>query len=369
MSKTRLADYDLVTNQSPHIFEPWSVQWKMLQVVIALFLPTIAGTILFGYPVLIHVVIGVAVTVLTEYVYEKVVRNRVTVDDLSAVITGMLVALSLPNGAAYGTTALIAFIAILVKLIPGGMGRNRFNPAVTGRVIYLLFPWFMNFQFSGWMRDWFGVSVDNISAATMQAYVPTLEADAYSTVTPLIFNFRNGGDFSGANSLWELFIGNTGGWGGAMGETSTLLLLIAMAYLILRRIISWKTPTLFIGTVALYMLIYGGFDFNYMMYHVLSGSLVFAGVFMVTDYPTSGITDVGKIVMPIGAGLLVGLFRTQGFAPEGVGMSILIMNAIIPYVDRLAFRKIYGHKNDRPYLGMSYNDREPFKRRDPITEK
>lgn len=368
MAKTKLSDYDLVTEQSPHIFEPWSVQWKMLQVVIALLLPTIAGTVLFGPRVLLHVAIGVFVTVTVEFIYEKVVRDRYTINDLSAVITGMLVALSMPNGSAYWTTALIALLAILVKLIPGGMGRNRFNPAVTGRVIYLLFPWLWNFQFTQYMRDWFGLSIDNVTTASMQAYVPNLQPDAYTTVTPLIFNFRNAGDFSGAPSLWNLFIGNTGGWGGAIGETSTLLILIAGVYLVLRRIIDWKTPTLFIGTVAIYMLIYGGFDFEFMMYHLLSGALVFAAVFMVTDYPTSGLTQHGKLIMPIGTGLLVGLFRTSGFSPEGVGLAIVTMNAIMPYVDRMLLRKIYGH-DSRPFLGMSYNDREPLKKYDPIAEK
>lgn len=368
MAKTRLADYDLVTGQSPHFSEPWDTQWKMLQVIIALILPTIAGAVIFGPTVLLHVLIAVAVTVSIEFIYEKAVRNRLTVNDLSAIITGMLVALAMPNGAAYTTTAMIAAIAILVKLIPGGIGSNRFNPAVTGRVVYLLFPWLVNFQLSGWMRDWFDVSIDNISAASQQAYVPNLQPDAFTTVTPLIFNFRNNGDFSGAPSLWNLFIGNTGGWGGAFGETSTLVILIAMIYLILRRIISWKSPALFIGTVAIYMLIYGGFDFEFMMYHLLSGALVFAGVFMITDYPTSGMTEIGKLVMPIGTGILVGLFRTQGFSPEGVGLSIIIMNAIMPYVDRIVYRKIYGHKK-RPFLGMGYNDREPIRKHDPIAEK
>lgn len=368
MAKTRLADYDLITEQSPHIFEPWTTQWKMLQVIIALLLPTVAATIIFGPVVLIHMAISVAVTVGVEFIYEKVVRKRVTITDLSAIITGMLVALAMPNGSAYTTTAIVALIAILVKMIPGGMGRNRFNPAVTGRVCLLLFPWLVNFQLKFWLRDYFDISIDNITAASQQAYTANLQPDAFTTVTPLIFNFRNGGDFSGAPSLWNLFIGNTGGWGGAFGETSTLVILIAMIYLIVRRIISWKSPVLFIGTVGIFMLIYGGFDFEYMMYHLLSGSLFFAGVFMITDYPTSGMTQVGKLIMPIGTGILVGLFRTQGFSPEGVGLSIVIMNAIMPYIDRMVYRKIYGH-DDRPFLGMSYNDREPFKKRDPILEK
>ena len=368
MAKTRLADYDLVTDQSPHIFEGWDSQWQMLQVILALMLPTLAGAILFGPTVLIHVVIAVAVTVLVEWVYERAVRKRSTIHDLSAVITGILVALSMPNGTLYATTGLVALLAILIKLIPGGMGSNRFNPAVTARVIHLLFPWFFNFQFVGWLNDFFGLSLDQVSTASLQAYVPNLGPDAYTTVTPLIFNFRGGGDFSGAPPLWDLFIGNTGGWGGAMGETSTLVILFAMVYLILRRVIVWYKPVLFIATVGLFMYFYGGMDLEFMTYHLLSGSLVFAGVFMVTDYPTAGLTRIGQIVFPIGAGLLVGLFRTQGFAPEGVGLAIVTMNAVIPYVDRLAFNKVYGH-TDRPFLGMGYNDREPFKKVDPLAER
>lgn len=358
-TRTRLADYDLVTDESPHIFEPWSSQWKMMQVIIALMLPLAAGTIIFGWAALLHTGVAVLTALIVEGIYEKVVRHRFTLNDLSAIITGMLVGLSMPNGATWWSTVLVVIIAMLIKLIPGGLGRNRLNPAVAGRVAYLLFPWFVNQHFANWLGK-AGVELDYITSASSASAVQSVDVDTISRVTPLIFEFRNGGDFSQAPPLWDIFIGKQGGWGGAFGETSVLVISIALAYLIYRRILPWKVPLLYIGTVAIFMFIYGGFDVEYMLYHIFSGSLFFAASFMITDYPTSGMTRLSKWVMPIGTGILTGLFRTQGFSPEGVGLSILIMNAVIVYIDRIGMHKIYG-QDKRPFLGLSYNDREPFK--------
>lgn len=151
--KTKLSDFDLVGDESPHIHEPWSSQWKMLQVIIALCIPLAAGTLIFGWQALIHTALGVLVAVATEYLYERFVRHRFTIDDLSAVVTGMLVGMSMPNGASYWATALVALFAIgVVKMFAGGLGSNRFNPAVAGRVIYLLFPWFVRLYYRIWSR-------------------------------------------------------------------------------------------------------------------------------------------------------------------------------------------------------------------------
>lgn len=363
--KVSLADYNLITEESPHAHEAWSSQWKMLQVVIALSFPMIAGILIFGWQTLLHTAVGVVAAVLSEYIYEKLVRNRFTINDLSAVVTGMLVGLSMPNGAVWWGTALLSIFAIIVvKMIPGGMGRNRFNPAVTGRVVYLLFPWFVNGYITGFGPD--SVSTASYAQAITPAGQQTI--DAVTASTPLYYlSWGNTSVPEGAPSLMDLFLGNNGGWGGALGETATIAILIAMIYLIARRIITPHGPLLYIGTVFLYMFIFGGFDVEYALYHILSGAVFFAATFMITDYSTSGLTPIGRIIFPIGAGLITAAFRTSGFSPEGVGLSIVIMNAVIPYVDRMVMPKIYGHKK-RPNLGLGYNDREPYKKKDILAD-
>lgn len=364
--KTKLSDFDLVGDESPHIHEPWSSQWKMLQVIIALCIPLAAGTLIFGWQALIHTALGVLVAVATEYLYERFVRHRFTIDDLYAVVTGMLVGMSMPNGASYWATALVALFAIgVVKMFAGGLGSNRFNPAVAGRVIYLLFPWFVNGYITGFGAD--SVSTASYAHSITPAGQQTI--DAVSASTPLYYlSWGNTSVPEGAPELWELFLGNQGGWGGALAETSTLAILIAMIYLILRRIITIQGPALYIGTVFIVMLVYGGFDYEFATYHILSGAVVFAGTFMVTDYSTSGLTPLSRWIFPIGAGLLTALFRITGFSPEGAGLSILAMNAIIPYIDRIGMPTIYGHES-RPFLGLGHNDREPLKKKDILADK
>lgn len=368
--KTRLADYDLVVENSPHFFEPWTSQWKMLQVVIALMFPLIASTLIFGLQVLAHAVVGVIVAVISEYLYERIVRNRFTIDDLSAVVTGLLVGMSMPSGSSLVSTAILSFIAIVVfKMIPGGMGANRFNPAVAARVLYLLFPWFWNGYIAGVGTPDAVATASYATAIYPKGPGTELTVDALAQATPLFY--LSWGHTSvpaeAPQTLWELFLGNQGGWGGALGEVSTIAILLAMIYLILRRIISPYTSILFIGTVFIYMFVYGGFDTEFALYHILSGAVFFAGTFMVTDYSTSGLTPVSRIVFPIGAGLITAAFRTGGFAPEGVGISIVIMNAVISYVDRMTMPRIYGHKKN-PFLGFGFDDREPRKKKDILAE-
>jgi len=361
-TKTTLADYDLVLDQSPHIFEKWSSQWIMLQVIIALLLPLAAGTYFFGLQVLWITGIAVLTSVVSEYLYERIVRKRMTITDLSAVVTGMLIGLSMPNGVTWYSTAIVSFIAIVfIKMIPGGIGKNRFNPAVGGRIIYLMTPWIVNTFVSG--ED---VLTTASSAEAITTATPT---DLVATATPLYYISSGAAEVpDGAQTLWNLFLGNQGGWGGSLGETSALAILIAMLYLILRRIINPKIPALFIGTFALIMLVYSGFDFQYMLYHLFSGALLLAATFMITDYASGGITPMGRVLFPVGAAILTAAFRINAFSPEGVGFSILIMNAIIPFLDKLVMPKIYGHKK-RPKVPADYIITEPLKKRDVLTEK
>lgn len=360
-TKTRISDYQLLADESPHFFEKWSSQWIMLQVIIALCFPLIAGVVFFGIQTIYITLIAVLTCVISEYLYERIVRKRVTVTDLSAVVTGMLIGLSMPNGVTWWSTVLVSLFAIvIVKMIPGGIGKNRFNPAVAGRIVYLLMPWIVNTFVSGEDVITTASSAEAITAAT-----PT---DLVATATPLFYIGSGANEVpEGAQTIWNLFLGNQGGWGGSLGETSALALLVAMLFLIFRRIINPKIPLLYIGSVALVMLVYSGFDVEYTLYHVLSGALLLAGTFMVTDYASGGLTPMGRTLFPIGAGILTAAFRIAAFSPEGVGFSILLMNALIPFLDKEVMPRIYGHTK-RPKVEPDYSLTEPLKKKDVLTD-
>lgn len=363
--KTTLADFDLVMDSSPHVFEKWSSQWIMLQVLIALLFPLIASTIIFGVQALWVSALAIITCVISEYVYEKLVRKRVTVTDLSAAVTGLLLGLSMPNGVNWYSVVLASLFAIIiVKMIPGGIGKNRFNPAVAGRITYLMAPWVVN-----GIASRFGSTVDLITtASSAEAITTATPTDLVATATPLYYISSGATEVpDGAQTLLNMFLGNQGGWGGSLGETSTIALILALLYLIFRRIINPKIPALYIGTVALIMLVYSGFDFQYMLYHLLSGALIFGGTFMVTDYASGGLTPHGRTIYPIVAGIITAAFRISPFSPEGVGFSILIMNAIIPFVDKIVMPKIYGHKK-RPSVHPDYDLTEPLNKRDILAE-
>lgn len=360
--KSSLAEYNLLADESPHFFEKWSSQWIMLQVIIALFFPLIAGTIIFGFQTIYITAVAVATCVVSEYLYERIVRKRMTIDDLSAVVTGMLIGLSMPNGVTWWATVLVSLFAIIiVKMIPGGIGKNRFNPAVGGRVVYLLLPWVVNYFASG---------SDVIStASSAEAVTTATPTDLVATATPLYYIGSGATEIpEGAQTLWNMFLGEQGAWGGSLGETSTIALLLAMLYLIFRRIINPKIPALYIGTVTLIMLVYSGFDFEYMVYHLLSGALIFGATFMITDYASGGLTPLGRTIFPIGAGIITAIFRIVYFSPEGVGFSIIIMNAIIPFLDKELMARIYGHRK-RPKVDPDYSLTEPLNKKDIMAEK
>lgn len=361
-SKTTLSDYNLLTDESPHFFEKWSSQWIMLQVIIALLFPLVAGTIFFGFQTIYITAVAVAACVVSEFLYEKIVRKRQTITDLSAVVTGMLIGLSMPNNVTWWSTVLVSIFAIvIVKMIPGGIGKNRFNPAVGGRVVYILAPWLVNTFVSG--------SDVLTTASSAEAITTATPTDLVASATPLFYISSGAEEVpEGAQTLWNLFLGNQGGWGGSLGETSALALLLAMAFLIFRRIINPKIPAIYIGTVAVIMLAYSGFDFEYMMYHVLSGALLLAGTFMVTDYASGGLTPMGRTLFPIGAGILTAAFRIAPFSPEGVGFSILIMNAVIPFLDKEVMPRIYGHKK-KPKVEPDYSLTEPLEKKDLLADK
>ncbi len=294
---------------SPHIHSKNSTQKIMLDVLISLLPATIAGVVIFGLQALLVIAVCVAVSVLAEFVFNKIVKKPLTISDLSAAVTGLLLALNLPANIPLWQAAVGSLFAIvIVKCIFGGIGRNVVNPAITGRVFMLI----------------------AFTSMTTAAF----PVDATAGATPLA-EIANGNEVV----LTDLLLGNVGG---SIGETCKVALLIGGVYLLIRRVITWHIPVAFIGTALLFTLAVHEFDFMLALSLVLSGGLILGAVFMATDYVTSPTTPLGKIVFGIGAGLITVLIREWGIYPEGVSFAILIMNILNPYIDMLTARKLFG---------------------------
>lgn len=324
MSETQFQINPNQLNQdpSPHVFAKPSSQWIMLQVIIALLFPTAAGIYFFGWRVLLMLTVGIVTAVVSEYAFQKYKRRKTTVSDLSAVVTGMLLSLSLPVTAPLWTIVIgSAFAILVVKQLPGGIGRNVFNPAVAARVMLKAF-------FSPWITNWVLPGPDLVTTATPLEYIGNFTQTVSSEVP----------------SLWNLFLGVD--VGGPVGETSKIMILLGIIYLVVRKIISPNIPILYLLSLAFVTTIYGDFSFQYFMTHILSGTAFFAAAYMVTDYSSQPITSKGKLLFAIGAGLLTGIIRIVFDFPGGVGFSILIMNALSPWIDKHTAPRIYGH--DKP---------------------
>ncbi len=295
---------------SPHIATPRTTQSIMLDVLIALMPAALAGCFIFGWSALFLTVATTAAAVLAEYVYCKITKTANTAGDLSAAVTGLLLALNLPASVPVWQGVVGAvFAVIFVKCIFGGIGRNFANPAITARI-------FMIIAFS------------EVAKATAPVW------DAVAGATPLTL-LANGESVD----LLSLFIGNKGG---AIGEVCIAALLLGGIYLLVRRVISWHTPVCYIATVFVLSLIAEGFSFTGALAWVLSGGLVIGAFFMATDYSTTPVTGLGKVVFGVGAGLLTALIRFFGAYPEGVSFAILLMNILTPYIDKLTARKPFG---------------------------
>lgn len=294
---------------SPHIHSKNSTQRIMLDVLISLLPATIAGIVIFGLNALLVIAVCVAVCVLGEFVFNKITKKPLTISDLSAAVTGLLLALNLPaNVPLWQAGVGSLFAIIIVKCIFGGIGRNVVNPAITGRV-------FMLVAFSSMTKAAF--PLDSTAGATPLAEIVTGKEVI----------------------LTDLLLGNVGG---AIGETCKVALLIGGVYLLVRRVITWHIPVAFIGTTFIFTLAVHEFDFMLALSLILSGGLLLGAFFMATDYVTSPTTPLGKIVFGVGAGLITVLIREWGIYPEGVSFAILIMNILNPYIDMLTARKLFG---------------------------
>ena len=291
----------LISSVSPHIYNKNSTQRIMLDVVLALVPAAIASVIIFGLRALLVIGVCVAVCVLSEWLFEKICKKENTISDLSAVVTGMLLAFNLPVSIPLWQAAFGSIVAIVVvKQLFGGIGQNFANPAITARIIMMT-------AFSGTMTTW-------------------TFPDAVSSATPLALMAK--GEMNALPSYLNMFLGVRGG---CLGETCVLALLIGGVYLLIRRVISWHTPVAFIGTVAIMSLVCG----HNVLYQVMSGGLIIGAFFMATDYASTPPTKLGKIIFGIGCGLITILIRFWGNFPEGVSFSILLMNILTPYISKL----------------------------------
>ena len=308
----------LHVSSSPHVRARIKTEDIMKLVVIALLPATLFGIYNFGMRALLLVCISVATCVATEAIYETLMHKKMTINDFSAVVTGLLLALNLPASAPWWIPIIGGVFAILiVKQLFGGLGQNIMNPALAGRCFLLL-------SFTGYMTDFkategFGRIVDTASGAT-----PLAALKAGEQV-----------------DILSLFIGNTTG---TIGETSALALLIGAAILLVTKVIDWRIPGTYIASFMVFILIFGGhgFDVNFLLGHLFGGGLMLGAWFMATDYVTTPITKSGQLVYGVILGILTGLFRLFGASAEGVSYAIIFSNLLIPVIERVTVPTAFG---------------------------
>lgn len=307
---------------SPHIFGGGTTQNIMRDVLIALAPASVAAILLYGLNAALLIAVCVAFAGLGEWAFQKICKRPNTVGDLSAIVTGLLLALNLPATVPLWQAGLGSLIAVIVvKGLFGGIGHNFANPAITARIVLLIafsstvtarvFPTFFGL---------FDPAVDGVAGATPLAILQAGTTDGLPSILHMLLGLR----------------------GGAIGEGCILALLAGGIYLMVRRVISWHTPVAFIGTVFILMLI-AGRDPMFALYEILSGGLFIGAFFMATDYTTTPTTHLGHFLFGLGCGLITVTIRLfSGSYPEGVSFSILLMNILTPYIDRLTLKKPVG---------------------------
>ncbi len=309
----------LIVSHAPHVAGGNSVQKIMLHVIIALLPALIAGCLVFGSRALLVTLICVVSCIVMEGLWQTICKKPVTISDLSAVVTGMLLAFNLPAGIPFWMAVVGSFFAIIiVKQCFGGLGHNFMNPALGARA-FLLASWALA------MTTW---------------PEPLLHtADVVSSATPLAAYGENGANLP---TYLDLFLG---GIGGCIGETSTLAILLGAVYLLFCGVIRLRVPVVFIGTVAVGTWIFGGHNGLFTgdwLYQILSGGLMLGAFFMATDYTTTPFTPAGQLLFGFGCGVITVLIRLWGGYPEGVSYSILLMNIATPLIDRICVPCRYG---------------------------
>ena len=309
----------LTVSASPHIHHKSTTSRIMLDVLIALVPAFIASILIFGARAAVITCVCVISCVFFEWLFAKITKRPNTIADYSACITGVLLAFNLPVTiplwqAVFGS----AIAIILVKQLFGGLGKNFANPAITARIVMFL-------AFSVSMTNWHSPN----EGTSLWVY----PIDGVAGATPLALMGR--GEVESLPSIWRMFIGVRGG---CIGETSNLALLLGGIYLVIRKVISWHTPAVYIAVVVGLSALIGQDP----VYHLFAGGLFIGAIFMATDYVTTPQTNFGRVMFGVGAGLFTVLFRVYSSYPEGVSFAILLMNILTPYINKFTESKPLG---------------------------
>ena len=322
--------YELTISSSPHIHAPHSTKTIMRDVLIAL-MPALLGSIyFFGFRALLVTLVSVASCVFFEWGYCKLTKTNCKIYDMSAMVTGVLLAFVCPVTIPYWTIVIGAFFAmIVVKMLFGGIGRNIVNPALAGRAFMM--------SWAVLMSTWITVGFENAAPILGDTSLEAL--DGMTSATPM--SYMHQGALPQGISVMDMFLGNIGG---CIGETSVLLLLIGLVYLLVRKVITLRIPLSFVGTVAVLTFLFPKGDDRVLWtaYQVCGGGLMLGAIFMATDYVTSPLTKLGQIVYGIGCGVITVVIRYFGGYPEGVSYAILIMNCCVVLLDRIGRPTKYG---------------------------
>lgn len=328
----------LTVSVSPHLRSPETTTGIMLDVVIALVPSLIAAVCIFGWRALLLTCVSVGTCVLCEYLCRKVMKRDNTISDLSAVVTGILLAFNLPVTLPLWMVVIGAIVAIVVvKQFFGGIGQNFVNPALTGRIVLMM-------SFPAAMSNWVVPFVWKNSAAITTATPMAQLGDLYSNFGSLSATPNLLLENASLPSMMEMLLGVRSG---SLGEVCALTLILGGLYLMIRRVISPAIPLVYVGTVACVMLIAWRGNLEFVAYELLGGGLLLGAVFMATDYTTSPINFKGKLVFAVGCGLITSLIRLFGNMPEGVSFSILFMNILVPHIERLTTPRPFGSKRKK----------------------
>lgn len=305
-----MSDKLLNVSSSPHVRDKSSTNRIMLDVCIALLPACGFGVYNFGWKALVVLCVSVASCVFFEYIYEKCMHKPLTVSDLSAVVTGLLLGMNLPHTIPIWMVILgSAFAIIIVKQLFGGLGQNFMNPALAARCFLLI-------SFAGRMTSF---TYDGVTGATSLAIL------------------KDGGEVD----ILSMFLGTTGG---VIGETCALALILGGLYLIIRRVIVPTIPFVYIAVFALFIMMFGGkgFDMEFLAAHICGGGLMLGAFFMATDYVTSPVTPWGKVIFAVVLGILTGVFRIYGNSAEGVSYAIIFSNLLVPLIEKITTPRAFG---------------------------
>ena len=310
-----MSDLTFHVSSSPHVRAKDSTNRIMLYVILGLLPTTLFGIYNFGAKALLLIVVTIASCVASEWVFEKIIHKKSTISDLSAVVTGLLLALNLPVSLPWWEAVIGGVFAIvIVKMMFGGLGQNFMNPALGARCFLLI---------------------------AFAADMTNFNCDAYSGATPLAA-MRNGETINRMDAL----IGRTAG---TIGETSTLAIMLGAIILILLGVITLTIPASYLITFVIFMLLFSGhgFDMNYIVAQLCSGGIMLGAFFMATDYVTSPITPNGRILFGISCGILTGLFRCFGANAEGVSFAIIISNLLVPMIEKVTIPRAFGQVKEK----------------------